>query len=556
MPEYNEQNTDSSDYVPKTFHETKRNHFVGMGEDLAPLDFELLISDISAKLVNCNLEELNRAIEMSLQEVLDFLNIDRAALFRVEEPNSKRFVLSHLKIRPGCAPQEKTFLTSDSFPWMTQQLLSGRETGCSRIDDLPEEAAIDKKTLRDFSPKYSSMAVPLFDGDQVYGILALGIAKEMHWPKELVPRLRLMAHVFSDALLRRKMETKLHQTLEELERLKTRLEHENVHLRQEATVRSSAAKIVYHSQIMAGVLAKAEQVASTNATVLLSGETGTGKEMIASAIHEMSSRSQRTMIRVNCGAIPTALVESEMFGREKGAYTGALSRQIGRFELADASTIFLDEITELPMEVQVKLLRVLQEKEIERLGNPKPIHIDVRVIAATNQNIEKAVRDGKFREDLYYRLNVFPVEIPPLRERREDIPMLVWAFVDELCCEFGKRVESISSKSMESLMDYSWPGNVRELRNTIERAMIVSNSPKLIIEIPKPTSFNGTSSVLTLKEMEIQHIRRVLESVAWKIRGKQGAAEILGMKPTTLETRMAKLGITRPNNKSLDAVFA
>jgi transcriptional regulator with GAF, ATPase, and Fis domain len=259
------------------------------------------------------------------------------------------------------------------------------------------------------------------------------------------------------------------------------------------------------------------------------------------------------MVRVNCGAIPTALVESEMFGREKGAYTGALTRQIGRFELADGSTIFLDEITELPMDVQVKLLRALQEKEIQRLGNPKPIHIDVRVIAATNQNLEKAVQQSKFRQDLYYRLNVFPIEIPPLRERPEDIPMLIWAFVDELSSELGKKIESISSKSMDALLEYSWPGNVRELRNIIERAMIVSNFPKLTVEIPKNSTSNGVP-ILTLKQIEVQHIRRVLENSAWKIRGKQGAAEILGMKPTTLETRMAKLGIVRPENRNRDTI--
>jgi transcriptional regulator with GAF, ATPase, and Fis domain len=296
---------------------------------------------------------------------------------------------------------------------------------------------------------------------------------------------------------------------------------------------------------MSQVLEKAQQVAATNATVPISGETGTGKEMIASAIHAWSQRASRTMVRVNCGAIPTALVESEMFGREKGAYTGALARQIGRFELAHESTIFLDEITELPLEVQVKLLRVLQEKEIERLGNPNPISIDVRVIAATNQNLEKAVQDGKFRQDLYYRLNVFPMEVPPLRERREDIPMLVWTFVNELGAESGKKIGSIPQKNMDALTNYSWPGNVRELRNTVERAMIVSHSSKLQIELPgvtHPANFPAQ----TLKEMETRHIRKVLESTSWRIRGKSGAAEILGMKPTTLETRMTKLGITRP----------
>ena len=322
------------------------------------------------------------------------------------------------------------------------------------------------------------------------------------------------------------------------------------HLSPQGTkLRYPGEKIVYRSHRMAEVLAKAEQVAATNATVLLCGETGTGKEMVASAIHEMSARSHRTMVRVNCGAIPSALLESEMFGREKGAYTGALSRQIGRFELAHGSTIFLDEITELPIEEQVKLLRVLQEKQFERLGDPKTIKVDVRIIAASNQDLEAAVKMGKFREDLYYRLNVFPIEVPPLRERREDIPILVWSFVEELSASYGKKVESISQESIDALMEYSWPGNVRELRNVIERAMILVNSPQLSIDFLKAGASSTSTEFRTLRDVEFQHIRKILEGTAWKIRGKSGAAEILGMKPTTLETRMAKLGITRPDTE-------
>ena len=221
-------------------------------------------------------------------------------------------------------------------------------------------------------------------------------------------------------------------------------------------------------------------MAPTGATVLLLGETGTGKELIATAIHERSPRAGRAMVRVNCAAIPAALIESELFGREKGAYTGALARQIGRFEVADDSTIFLDEVGELPADVQVKLLRVLQEKQIERLGSSRPIDIDVRVIAATNRDLERAVADGTFREDLYYRLNVFPITVPPLRERAEDIPMLAWSFVDEFSKALGKRIESIPKEQMLALQRYAWPGNIRELRNVIERAVIVSTGPRLV----------------------------------------------------------------------------
>jgi transcriptional regulator with GAF, ATPase, and Fis domain len=287
-----------------------------------------------------------------------------------------------------------------------------------------------------------------------------------------------------------------------------------------------------------------EQVAPTGSTVLLLGETGTGKELVATAIHELSPRRDHPMVRVNCSAIPTSLIESELFGREKGAYTGALSKQVGRFELANGSTLFLDEIGDLPTDVQVKLLRVLQEKQIERLGSPRSVPVDVRIITATNHDLEKAVRDGRFREDLYYRLNVFPITVPPLRERREDIPPLVSALVNEFATALGKSIESIAKESMDALQRYHWPGNVRELRNVIERAMIVAKAPKLWIEPPGKAAA-ALAPRLTMKEVDREHIYHVLEMTDWRVRGKNGAAEMLGVKPTTLESRMARLGIQR-----------
>ncbi len=288
------------------------------------------------------------------------------------------------------------------------------------------------------------------------------------------------------------------------------------------------------------------QVAQTGATVLLSGETGTGKELVATAIHEQSSRGARAMVCGNCGAIPTTLIESELFGREKGAYTGALTRQTGRFELADGSTLFLDEIGELPGEMQVKLLRVLQERQIERLGSSRPIRVDVRIIAATNRDLEQMIADGAFREDLYYRLNVFPIQVPPLRERPEDIPTLTWAFIEEFAKALGKRIESISKEHMLALQRYPWPGNVRELRNVVERAVIVSNDPRLAIEPPRAKAA-GVRRHLRLQDVEREHIRGVLERTGWRVRGDAGAAELLGLKPSTLEDRMAKLGLRRPH---------
>jgi formate hydrogenlyase transcriptional activator len=293
------------------------------------------------------------------------------------------------------------------------------------------------------------------------------------------------------------------------------------------------------------VLEQVHQVAATDATVLLLGETGTGKELFATEIHQQSARRGRAMVRVNCAAIPSTLVESELFGREKGAFTDATTTQVGRFEMADRSTIFLDEIGDLPADVQVKLLRVLEERQIERLGSPKSIRVDTRIIAATHRNLEERLEDGSFREDLYYRLNVFPIQVPPLRHRVEDIPLLVWRFVGELSERFGKQIEEISRESMAALQAYSWPGNIRELRNTIERAMILAKTARLTIAVPRTEAVPAAQST-RLEDVEKAHIRSVLESVGWRIRGSNGAADRLGLRPTTLETRMAKLGIRRP----------
>jgi formate hydrogenlyase transcriptional activator len=310
-------------------------------------------------------------------------------------------------------------------------------------------------------------------------------------------------------------------------------------------------RLVGQSTAIRDALAQVDRVAATDSTVLLTGETGTGKELLAARLHRLSPRNSQVLVSVNCAALPAPLVESELFGREKGAFTGSLSRQIGRFEMANGSTIFLDEIGELSSEVQAKLLRVLEAKQVERLGSPKPVTVDVRVIAATNRDLEQAVREGKFREDLFYRLNVFPIRVPPLRERREDIPVLVWAFVDEFAKLFNKNIQSIEKESLEALQRYPWPGNVRELRNLIERAMIVATGPKLRIQLPAGggTSFSSAPS-RRLEEVERQHILGVLEKCGWRVRGAHGAADQLGLKPTTLEARMAKLGIRRPSAKT------
>jgi formate hydrogenlyase transcriptional activator len=323
------------------------------------------------------------------------------------------------------------------------------------------------------------------------------------------------------------------------------LQAENLYLRREVQERLGSGLIVGRSTAIQRVLEQARQVAATDSTVLLLGETGTGKELIATRIHEQSSRRGHVMVRINCAAIPSTLIESELFGREKGAFTGALARQIGRFELADHSTIFLDEIGDLPFDVQVKLLRVLEERQIERLGSPRAVGVDVRIIAATHRNLEQRIAADAFRQDLYYRLNVFPIEVPPLRERTIDIPLLVWRFVDQFAKSFGKRIDSISHENMEALQRYHWPGNIRELRNVVERAMIVAVGHHLTIPIPAQAPSSLKRSV-RMVDVEKEHVLSVVEACGWRIRGVDGAAERLGLRPTTLETRMAKLGIKRP----------
>ncbi|HOP47098.1 MAG TPA: sigma 54-interacting transcriptional regulator [Desulfobacteraceae bacterium] len=357
--------------------------------------------------------------------------------------------------------------------------------------------------------------------------------------------------VITDITRRKKMELELQTAFSNIKQLKERLEVENIYLREEIELKYKHEGIVGKSDRLKSVLRQVEQVAETDSTVLLMGETGTGKELIARMIHNLSQRKSMTMVKVNCAALPPTLIESELFGREKGAYTGSLSKQKGRFEIADGSTIFLDEVGELPLELQGKLLRVLQEGEFQRLGSSKTICVDVRVIAATNHDIRSAVSEGKFREDLYYRLNVFPIFVPSLRERLEDIPMLVRTFIREFEEKMGKRIETIRQKSMKSLQSYHWPGNIRELRNVIEHAMIISKGGVLNVQIPKTHSPIIEHIDLRLDSVERNHIIKILEKTGWRIKGKNGAAQILGLNPSTMHSKMKKLGV-RPNDKSDD----
>jgi formate hydrogenlyase transcriptional activator len=342
-----------------------------------------------------------------------------------------------------------------------------------------------------------------------------------------------------------KTEESLRGTLIEIRELKSKLREENLYLLEEIGLIHSHKDIVGNSEAIRTVLKQIEQVAPTDSTVLIQGETGTGKELVAHTIHNLSGRKGRLMIKVNCAALPPTLIESELFGREKGAFTGALSKQLGRFELADASTIFLDEIDALPLELQAKLLRVLESGEFERLGSPRTVKVDVRIISATNRDLAGVVGEGGFREDLYYRLNVFQIIVPPLRERPEDMLPLVWSFVQEFGKRMGKRIESIPQKDVEALQVYPWPGNVRELRNVTERAMIITTGPVLHLDAPKMIAKPGAEQSGTLEEVEKRRIIEALNTTDWRVSGKGGSAEILGINPKTLESRMQRLRIHR-----------
>ena len=338
----------------------------------------------------------------------------------------------------------------------------------------------------------------------------------------------------------------------EIAELKNKLADEKLYLEEEIRTEYTFEEIVGESPALKRVLSQVETVAPTDSSVLVLGETGTGKEVIARAIHDLSPRRERTFVKVNCAAIPTGLLESELFGHEKGAFTGAIAQKVGRFELAHRGTLFLDEVGDIPLELQPKLLRVLQEKEFERLGGTRTLHVDVRVVAATNRDLTQMVEDRLFRSDLYYRLNVFPIVVPPLRERAEDIPLLVRYFAQKHARRMDRHIETIPAEEMEALTRYHWPGNVRELENLIERAVILSRGPALHVPLPEDrlSGEAPAASPVTLEAAEREHILRALRDTNWVIAGPSGAAARLGMKRTTLQSRMAKLGISRPSRQS------
>jgi transcriptional regulator with GAF, ATPase, and Fis domain len=504
------------------------------------LRFEMLLTELSARFVAVTAETIDTEIVNALRQVTQALDLHRCTL--AERQENDRYVVTHTWAHPDFDPFPG-FAAKD-LPWITSSVNHGEEIRFTSLEEMPEEASRDKDVLRRFGLRSLGL-FPFKVGGKIIGGISFGdLRRERLWPDVLVNRLRLFVEMLASAIARTRAEEAARVALNEAEHLRDQLRRENLYLQREAKAVRSSSGLIGESSALRHVLEQVKQVAATDSTVLLTGETGTGKEMLATNIHECSLRGSKPMIKVNCAAIPETLIESELFGREKGAYTGALTRQVGRFELAHGSTLFLDEVGELPLDVQVKLLRVLEERQVQRLGSSKSVSVDVRIIAATNRDLGKAVRENRFRDDLFYRLNVFPICVPPLRERPEDIPLLVQAFVHDFALSIGKGIEAVDKDSIEALQRYSWPGNIRELRNIVERAVILATGPRLYISVPSDSADDGRPSMLHL-DNEREHIRRVLEMTGWRVRGKGGAAEILGLKANTLDYKITRLGLAR-----------
>jgi transcriptional regulator with GAF, ATPase, and Fis domain len=544
-------------------------------------EFNALLSKLLTRFASCEAERIEHELGKALFRVCEFLEIERAGLWCQSEQSGQAFILGHVfpseqnhsngKINGNCPVQISGLSappngpeTGTRFPWMSRQDC-GEVIVFSNLEQLPGEAQQDKAALTQFGMR-SGAIIPFLMDNKVVGIAGFALAEDQKsWPQDLVERLKLTAAVLGNGMARELRErgwtSKLKALNEEAARsyteikeLKERLQAESKYLKAEMKLSQVHGQIIGQSKAIKQVLRQVEQVAAADCAVLITGETGTGKELIAREIHRLSGRKDRVMVLVNCAALPAALVESELFGREKGAFTGALTSQVGRFEMADGSTIFLDEIGELSAEIQAKLLRVLQDGEFQRLGSPRMHKANVRVIAATNRDLAKEVREGRFRQDLFYRLQVFPINVPPLRERLEDIPLLALSFVEELASRMGKQVNRIPQKLMETLQQHPWQGNIRELRNVIERGIILSPGETLILPNlnAEPETVRQTT---TLTDAEREHIIKTLEFTGWRIKGPFGAAKILAVNPSTLYSRMEKLGIRRfgPKENTLAA---
>jgi transcriptional regulator with GAF, ATPase, and Fis domain len=515
------------------------------------IEFDQAVAGRAANLIRAPVDQIDAQIVETLRVVGTLLGADRGIVLQ-SDPTHEVLRRTHLWVRPGTSGPPP-FDPHSAFPWLTARLLKdGELVALTRLDELPPEAARDRATL-ERNGVISGALTPMVVEHRAFGMLAFAtVTQAQRWSPDLVARLRLVGEIIASALGRRDAEVALRAALAENEHLRERLTAENLYLHAELVEARDFGEIVGQSAALRAALEKVRQVADTTAPVLLLGETGTGKELLGRALHAHSRRRARSFIAVNCAALPAALIESELFGHEKGAFTGASQAKPGRFELADQGTLLLDEIGELEPALQAKLLRVIEDGEIQRLGSTATRKVEVRLIAATNRDLRREMREGRFRSDLYYRLSVFPIELPPLRDRREDIPLLVWHFIQSRQRALGRTIRKIPKAAMATLQTYEWPGNVRELQNVVERAMILSDGPILHVEEAFGATLSdrgvekGRGVTESLRDIERGHIVQVLERCEWTIEGRGQAAERLGLNPSTLRNRMRKLGIRRP----------
>lgn len=497
-------------------------------------------------------ESLLRAVSEALHRAVSFDWI-AIALYTPEKDVFRWIAVEGLPTSDYFQPGQEVDRLENSVGWVFEQQLPLVRRDLEKEQQYANERRLAAEGMR------SHCVVPLITRGSCIGVLAVASGKTALYSETEVDLLREAGNQVALAI----ENTQAH---EEISALKVQLEKENIYLQEEIRKEHDFEEIIGNSPGLLALLDKVEQVAPTNSNILISGETGTGKELIARAIHDRSSRKSRPLVRVNCGSIPSGLVESELFGHVRGAFTGALTDRTGRFELADGGTLFLDEVGELPPDTQVKLLRVLQEREFEPVGSSRTVHVNVRIIAATNRDLEEAVKAGRFRSDLYYRLNVVPLHVPPLRERRQDIPQLVMFFLDRCSRAEGKTIRSVSPQTIDRLAKYAWPGNIRELQNIIERGVVLTKGsvlalgPDLLPVGASSASVTGDSvdaisgapgsngHLASLADVERSHIMRVLDQTGWLINGSQGAAGILQLHPNTLRSRMKKLKILRPDH--------
>jgi len=494
--------------------------------------YSTLLEINNAIISNLTQESLFHAISEALRTVVPF---DRALLYVAEKDVLRTIALEGRELEGHSHGAHKVVSPQGTAAgWAVEHRQPRLSHNLAVEPRLPGDEILFAGGVRSY------LIVPLIARDRATGAVLLASFEPDRYALDDVPFLEGVARQIALAVENMR-------AYEEIAHLRALLEEENRYLQEEIKTEHNFEEITGQSPGMKQVFKMIETVAPTDATVLIIGETGTGKELVARALHNLSSRRHHALVKVNCAALPAGLIESELFGHEKGAFTGALTRRIGRFELAHGGTLFLDEIGDLPLELQPKLLRVLQEGEFERVGGSHTSRVDVRVIAATHRDLEQAIQASRFRADLYYRLSVVPIRLPALRERAEDIPLLVRYFAQKYGTRLGKPIPSVLPATLQVLGDYLWPGNVRELENVVERALILSQGPHMDLGgwFPRPSPAPRERGTQTLEEIEREHILAVLEGTGWRVSGDGGAARLLGIKPTTLEARMKKLGITR-----------